>query len=69
MIHVRFKDGSSALFNPGDIVGICEWLSEDGSYFSGDCEIEAEYLEVGQYIFDEHLGATSLTPITSIRTV
>jgi hypothetical protein len=70
MIHVTFRDGKTAIYDPHEIVGVCDWISDDGTYFSGDAEVDAENLEVGMFLFDEFdQPSISLTPIVSIRNV
>jgi hypothetical protein len=69
MIHVTFKDKTTALFNPEEIVGVCTWMSDNGEYLDGEKEMATKDLKVGQYILDGLDKPISLSPIASIREV
>jgi hypothetical protein len=50
MIHVTFSDGITMLFHANQKVWACEWMSENGEYFSGESHVRAGELEVGIHV-------------------
>lgn len=53
MIHVTFASGNTMLFLPQESVWVCSWISNDGEYFDGYHNGNAEdVLNPGWYVIE-----------------
>lgn len=74
MIHATFENGETMLFDPWEIVDTCDWISENGEYFSNP---KASYARLvvkpGVYVLAERMKdgcvCHNTTKIVSIKDV
>jgi hypothetical protein len=52
LIHVTLENGRTLLFEPEQQVVVCDWVSDNGEYFSGAYHVQADAIHSGVYVIE-----------------